>query len=648
MRPTTSQPQDAEHAKVQTSAVSAKFQLSRLAITGHIHEQTPMCVLLEIADAHAIKYKQEDLGTPSFARHLLASIHSTSIPSIGEIKEKSELQFVARFVNKHQSWPQSKLIQAYNFLLGFTNNDNPLNKLPSDFVAELQTPDNPFAINACVLYKICGHHRLNINSRTTINQMAYAVRMLRENIESVTRRAKTFIEKESNRIDLINVLMLSHHEIQDPEPPDTEVPIEFGIIPKTEANSELLSRIYENLSDISSLRQRIEPTTQPGAVALAALNYSIDLSKTTDPTREYRALKVSGRNEYKPLDPWMQYWYQKNPTIFDLSATFNPLFPQEFYSERRLADIARTEGYVSAEIEDDPPYELLQIAYVSETFYQGELPNMQTRETPIDLNDVGEVPYGQLLCFGQSGEQVQPITFKELTDAFNRNKNFTNPFLDYRDTVFTQTAINKLKLIALSQSGPNPSIRLPAEAIQARTNLLAAMQGIEILMRNNDAASRALALAYKEADTETKGGIRDALRSLLHVGMYMRGWEGTGDYPVLKAPVAPERMPQVELNVTDEVRTFSLNCLTIGDIGQRILNLPLVIYKDGEYQVAVDEREGLTIGQRMDLIRQGETVSNVNSCIRLSSNWFCASAHKYMICIGLDAPFDIYSLRHIS
>lgn len=645
MRPIR-QPQDSSNNA--EPHVPGKFQLSRLAITGHIHEQTPMCVLLEIADAHAIKYKLEDLGTPSFARHLLASIHNTPIPSVGEIKEKNELQFVARFVNNHKSWPQSKLIQAYNFLLGFANNDNPLNKLPPDFVAELQTPDNPFAINACVLYKICSHSRLNINSRTTINQMAYAVRMLRENIESVIRRAKLFIEKESNRIDLINVLMLSHHEIQDPDPPVVATSVQFDVIPQTEANPEILSRIYQGLNDVANLRQRIDPTTQPGAIALAALNYSIDLSKTTDPSREYRALKVSGRNEYRPLDPWMNYWYQKNPVIFDLAETFNPLFPTEFYSERRLTAMTRTEGYTSAEIEDEHPYELLQIAYVSETFYQGELPNMRIRETPIDLDDVDEVPYGQLLCFGEFSGEVRPITFKELTEAFNQNKNFSEPFHDRRDSVFTQTAINKLKLIALSQIGPNPAVRLSIETIEVRAELLAAIQGIEILMRNNDAASRALALAYKQANAETKETIRDALRNLLHAGMYMRGWEGTGDYPILKAPVPPEKMPQIALNVTDELRTFTINCLGLGNIGEQIMDLPLVLYKDGEYQIATDEREGLTIGARLHLVREGEDITNINSCIRLSSNWFCSSAHKYIMCIGLDAPFDIFSLRHIS
>lgn len=635
------QPQD-----VVENRSPGKILLSRLAITGHVHEHTPMCVLMEIADAHGIMYEQKDLEKPTFSHHLLASIHQTLIPSIGEVKEISEWQYVARFVNKRLSWPQPKLIQAYNFLLGFMNNENPLSKIPQPFTTGLQTPETPFSINACILYKICVHHRLNVTARTTLSQMAYAVRMLRENTESVSRRVDVFLRGDANRIDLINILMLSRHEIQDPEQPLSHEPIKYEIVPKVEMNYELLMSLYDHLSDVANLRQRIDPTTQSGAVALAALNYGIDISKSANPMREYKILKANGRIEYKPVDSWMQYWYERNQALFDLSVTFNPLFSIGFYDPQRLTAMIHNEGYTAIEINEADPYELLQIAYLSETFYQGEMPNMTSRETPINLDDVEDVPYGQLICFGQLDVSMRPISVVELTELFNRYRNFTNPFRD--DTVFTKTAIMKLKLIAQSPSGSDPSIRLSPWTIQRRADLLNAINGVELLQQSNDAASRELALTYRNASPETKQVIRSALVNILHLGMYMRGWIGEGEYPILEAPVPPEHVGNVMIKVTEAIASFESSCRSLGKIGTQIRNLPLILHKDGEYQPAVDEREGITIGERLDIVKRGDDTTNVNSCIRLSSNWYCSSAHKYLMCLGFDAPFDIYNLRHIS
>lgn len=621
-------------------------QLSRLSITGHVHEHTPMCVLMEIADAHGIKYDHKDSEKPNFSHHLLASIHQTHVPTIGEIKEIAEWQFVARFVNTHSQWPQSKLTAAYNFLIEFMTNEDPLNKIPIGFIPGLQIPNNPLAVNACVLYKTCIHHRLNVNSRTTINQMAHAVKMLRENIESVFRRARVFIDRDAKRADLINALMLSPHEVQDPEPIIMDTVVDPMIIPKVDISHDHLAILHQSLTDIRTLQQKIDPTTDNGSVALAAINFSIDISKSSTPTREYKALRITGRNDYKPVDPWMQHWYKRNRAIFDLSVTFNPLFPVGFYDTNRLVAMVQNEGCTAEEMTNDTPYELLQLAYVAETFYQGEMPNMKSTQTPITLDDIQDVPYGELLCFGQMDAPLQPVSMRELTSLFNANQNFTNPFR--RDSVFGTAAINKLKLIAQSHTGPIPTIRLSAETIQARANLVDAILGVELIFRSNDEPTRQFAFAYRNCNPETKQAIRAALTNLLHVGMYMRGWNGNGEYPVIRAPVPPEREPEVAVNVTTAMSAYEAICRSLGKLGTQINNLPLVTQRDGQYQVSTSITDGLTIGERINIVKQGDQISNMASCIRLSSNWICASAHKYMMAIGLSAPFDIFTLRHIS
>lgn len=631
-------------------------QLSRLSITGYIHEQTPLCVLIEIADAHGIRYEVKDPSKPNFSFHLVESIHKTPVPKINKIQDEAEWQYVARFVNKNVQWPQRKLLQAYNFLIQFMNKEDPLTQIPSGFLAGAQTPDNPLALNACVLYKTCLHHRLHVNQHTTIQQMAYAVKMLSEPSEALVRRAQYFLEREARRVDLINVLMLSTYEIKDPGIAASSIDsglaldsvlIDPNLVPRVGTTHDTMERMHQYLHNIKVLQEKIDPGTEAGAIALAALNYGLDITRAILPLREYRILKINGRNEYEPVDPWLKHWYQKNPSRFDLTVSFNPAFPAEYYDPNHLVGMAHREGYTQAEINSTPPYELLQLAYVSETFYVGELPLLKSRQTAIGLEDLDEIPYGALFCYGQMDTQMQLITVSELIGLFQANQNFTNPF--QANAVFSATSLQKLRILLQDPTGPIPSIQLSSEVIRIRRQLLEIINQIEASLQNFDLPTRDFSLTYRSASPEIKIGIRKALTELLHAGMYMRGWVGgTQDYPVIRAPVPPERQLEVDRNVTETLAQFDQACRTLGHIGGQIGNLPLVNYKDGEYQPSTSETNGRTIRDRIEIIKQGETTRNVASCIRLSSNWICASAHKYMVAIGLPPPFDIFNLRYIS
>jgi hypothetical protein len=234
----------------------------------------------------------------------------------------------------------------------------------------------------------------------------------------------------------------------------------------------------------------------------------------------------------------------------------------------------------------------------------------------------------------------------ELIQLFEVNQNFSSPFGS--DSIFSSTSINKLKLIARSPSGSNPTVRISQETVQVRSQLLDAIESIEILSRNLDEPSRQLSFAYRISDPDTKRAIITALTNLLHLGMFMRGWSGSGNYPIRIAEVPLSRDMEVAVNVTDAIAKYESSCRSLGKIGTQINNLPLVLYKDSEYQVSTASYEGITIGERIQIVKGGDRISNVASCIRLSSNWLCSSAHKYMIAIGLSSPFDIFYLRHIA
>jgi len=407
-----------------------------------------------------------------------------------------------------------------------------------------------------------------------------------------------------------------------------------------------MERLYTSLHDIKTLQEKIDPGTEQGAIALAALNFGIDITRASSALREYKILKMNGRHEYIPVDIWMRHWYQRNPDMFDMIISFNPIFPSSYYGNTRLVSMAQREGYTPEEIALTPPYELMQLAYVSETFYLGEMPCIKSNQTCIHMDDITEIPYGALLCYGQIEHSMQIVSVLELVELFRANENFTNPFQP--NAVFTNTNINKLKNILQDLRGPLPEIPLSSDVISMRQHLLDVIGTIELSMQSMDRPSRELCIAHRSAQFETKDAIRQALIGLLNAGMYMRGWMGSGhEYPVARAPVPPEYEIVVATNVTASITEFDRMCHELGSIGKLIENLPLVSYKDGQYHTSISDNDGRTIRERIEIVKQGETTRNIASCIRMSSNWLCASAHKYIILLGYPAPFDIFNLRSI-
>lgn len=57
--------------------------------------------------------------------------------------------------------------------------------------------------------------------------------------------------------------------------------------------------------------------------------------------------------------------------------------------------------------------------------------------------------------------------------------------------------------------------------------------------------------------------------------------------------------------------------------------------------------EGLTIGERLRIVKLGDDHSDVSSCMRMSSKWICSTAYKMLVVFGVDPGFDIKKLTAI-
>jgi hypothetical protein len=619
-------------------------QLSRFHITGDVDTNTPVCVLIEMCDSHGVIYDTATSKSPNFAQGLVDALYlyETKPYTITSITRTEDLPYAARYVNSRVSWRRrSKFIEAYNFLIQFSGNDDPLTYIPVDFHCGPQTPEHPTSVNACVLYKTCHYHRLHVTSHTTMEQMAYAVRMLREDSATLLRVVTSFVQGHARRTDLINTLMLSPYVIRDPAPRVLEVP-DLSRLPATTVRHDMLTHMSTSLNDIKMVQKKITPTTENGAVGLAAINYSMDLSMAQDPVTEYYNLNSGVRTNYVPADPWMRHWLTVNPSIFDLSVTFNPVFPETYYEPRHLAAMAQYEGFSAAEIASSTSYQLMQFAYVSETFYLGPLPNMTGVTTPFSYVDIEEIPPGELLCYGTREQALHPVSIGELLELFQYNKNFTDPFS--QGAIFTSSAITKLRNIILDHS-----IHMGSDTIRMRTDLLNTITRIEHLNSTTDGATRDLIQVHQRSNSVTRDAIVGALTKLLQAGLYMRGWMGPGHpYPIEHTVVTFNMYPTVDLQVSAGINAYETSIRNLGTVGRQINDLPLVRFRGGQYQKSTTREKGFTIGDRMQLVKQGDTTSNIESCIRLSSNWLCASAHNYLVVLGQPPPFDIFHLRDIA
>jgi hypothetical protein len=608
------------------------MELSRLLITGPLNIETPFCVVKEVADAHGIKYDGLEMNPMRLQSELLLSIETTKIQKITST-EGNGVRDIARFINKYTPWPLSKLLLAFNFLNKFIEIDNPLKIIPTNFKVGLQTPDNPESINSSVLFKICKYHGIKLTTETSIEDMFNVVNMLREPNELLFDKVKNIIVGGIGNPNLVNILINFGGENLEKNN-------------NVEIAHNMLENVHRTLTDIRYLQNNINPSNNQGAIALAAINYNIDISKSSCPINEYKKLKLLGRTDYKPIDKWMQRWFIKNPIIFDLTVSFNPLFPQSYYNPNDLINMTLNSGYKNEDIIENSHYELLQMAHVEETFYYGEMPNLKTKETPISLTNIDDIPYGQLLSYGSCETSMNPISIEELIELFTNNENFSNPFSTI--TNISSLAINKLKLMSQSHIGHIPGIKLSEETISFRKTLHSTILSIENNFRFKDESTRQLVSSYRNSDPETKTLIHNTLVNLLNVGMYMRGWNGTDDYPIVTAYVPIERNAEIALNVTNAINEYETLTRRLGKIGLQINNLPLVLYKDKEYHVSNSSKEGLTINERIKIVKEGDKTSNTSSCIRLSSNWICSSAHKYLTALNFPSPFDIFYLRHIS
>lgn len=595
--------------------MSDPLLLSRLSITGKITVDTPLDVVLEIADSHNIDYS--DLEGSVGLNTLINEINSEDVPSVHKTLTIEDYQNIAIFVNSKINWTIGSLEVAYKFLKSFRKSEQFLN-LRNDFPYGPQTPSNPRSINESVVYGACKYYGISLAQDTSEEEMVQKLRTFLSDPNSligcITKKLS-----EMKLEDIFNYLIVLNKPSKlkiKKEPIGSQVNHDYRDSQETQKIQEYKGFDSLNVKDLSTIAETLiiyYPNTQSisdyiiddytKAIVVSQLYYDIDISYCKNPIKELVSIKGM-------------------PITSSRKTKFNPKFPYKMYNKNRLEELITCEGYTSSEIiemELVDLYDHLQIIALSETFHHGCRDPIKNKETPIDLLDVNSLSKDECISFGYNDFTV--LTYKELYDFYNNSKQLINPVSTSKEKL-SQLSVKKLLYLCRNKD----DLKL----------LLSSILDSE----KNTAIEDILSSINEDTIGTTKEVIVNFMKMLFELGVNMRGWDNQNIYPITESfELDLDKIERRVNECLDSIRLYSENFPQCA----QITKLRLVKYQHGSY-ILSSEDDGFTIQDRINIIKQNNTIY---ACIRMSSNWILSSVYKYNLALGIPNVFDIKHLRHL-
>ena len=625
----------------------SSISLSRLAITGVVTTNTPFVVLKEIADAHSINVDEYKIKDFEYLSKLINMINTKHVKVISQPYDINDYKLIARFVNCDYEWDKKKLMYCFDILIQYMNLEK-LKQPHHNFKYGQQTPIYPDNLNACVLYGICKANNINTHLYTTMDEMATNIQILFSPNNILMQRfmrmsiADSMIFGECDTQQLINILneinsnklyRIKDMIVSNSIIPDIDEPITYEDL--RHAGNVVLNQLV-----------RTQPKTHTEAIAMAAIHYKLDISKVKNPLNEYQEIE---QIPYFPLDSDLALRLRVSkirPTSLDnpyINKVFNPEFPANLYNDDDLAMMCAEEGYKYADIRLDGAYTILQTCCFISTFFHGKEGNILNTENTL-FDELNELKYDNVLVYGTKDTGMYFYTYTELSETFRIYRRFQNP---ENNELFPEITINKLHILCKKPQRSTENI----SDFEERLELAEIIDSVRMFQQINQDQIRRFAHNYETYDNDIRNLIKVTLTHLLHCSMYMRGWDGESSYPLTAEQSNMGNDSITEINVTESLIKLEEILDELNDfnqLGDEIKNLPLIFYHyhSNELLPSTNEEEGITIQDRIEIVKGGET-GTIQSCIRMSSNRFASTAYYYMRIIGMSEPFNIEALAQI-
>jgi hypothetical protein len=453
--------------------------LSRLAITGKPDSTTPRIVLLEILYSHKVR----------------------SISEINKIKAvqfnptRGELEDIAFFINPYEKWQKPNLMKAWKFIQAFMGR-----KIDVKWTLKnvgLQTNNNPYSLNCCMLYRICIEWSIPLKVTSTIDDM---IRMIKISMTAPRKIRKIVCEKASKDYDDIR-------------------------------NNEDLSL---KLSAYRNTNRSVDPCTNSEAIAAAALQFKEDLTYSKNPLFDYYSRQLY--NDY--IDPELVKILRMNRNIINMRKYFNPVFALDYYTKHTLSEMSRKVGF-NPRLNELNMYLNMQTNYLTDNFYHGWQVKMLSDESPFTLETLGD--YNNVVCYGNFVDGFYGYTFGDLIHIYRVNKKLIKP-----NTV--EVLLDKREVATLLEIADSncPELAYVIRRIQ-KSNA------------NDDKAILIFREIYEKLSKPLQEAIYKVLYKLLELGMYMRGWKGVGPYPTSANPLQPQHMMNTARRLKPMIEEYHKN-----------------------------------------------------------------------------------------
>lgn len=588
-----------------------KLVIPRKHFFPQVDQHTPFCVLEELLTGYEIPGDKDSLTHGDYL-----DFYNSLSSEPQELNREELVKYINPYTDVRR-WSPTNLLSAYRYLISYADGTI---KIPIDFEIGYQTPNKVTRVNLFIIYNKCLEAGVQLSYQSDAFEIEKAYRLLQAESNLYVKQLNRLLSLGLHGSIIPSLVKLPINLPEEDFVISNEIncyPLRKGLISES---------VYENYTGrYASIDEDIIPEDHAGAVILAALKYQINISYAKDPSLEFYLLNNCSIDQYQPLDSWMSYWYSINKDLFNLNLTFDAWFPKKFYRINQLGKkLLSLEGVELAS--DSESYDQLEIVHNQDNFYQGKRPGISNTESPISTELIANYLSSDILCYKVYREQVKTyaISKDDLLQYLHNTSTLVTPFNS--SLIFSDQALNKIKIIFSSQEINDKIDHLKA------------------LVDSDCQEFRRFRQLYDQ-HPEQQEQVSKAVHKLLDLSMYMRGWDGQGSYPIESAITPPEFFDQLLINVTDCISDLEQLCNPLDDLDIR--KLPLIFYNDKKYYRATNPDDGLTIGQRIQIIRQGEDTKNEASCIRISSNCIGASAHRILEILSIDPPFKIANLRHI-
>lgn len=568
--------------------------VSMLDISGDIDGFTPQIVIDHILTSH---------GAKNFKN--ISPILLTNGP---------KLSTLAKFVNGNVSWKWKTLKVALNFIIGFNSSMPEILDTISSRTAGLPSPEEPEKLSPTLLYALCKQLDIRCNIDTGLDDMYFALKNYDNKDVLLTEAIRRL--NETNGCEIASIIC---------QLPSINIPAHSTY------DLDFLSRVSR--SEYSKIR----PRNSSEAIVLSALTKRIDLSQAIAPMIEYSRLRT--QRVYHPVDVGIVSYISNGGTIH-MDEKFNVNLPQILYSEEVIVNLAENEGYVASDIS---PYNYLVTCTKTNTFYHGISKSSNIGNDSLVLGDlVADANMESLVSYGIiANENNHPATcvaysYKDLLQTFNSLGDFIDPMSVDRNP-FPPGSIRKLqKLCEISRrySETNIEHKIRMDLSESISRICSDIASIFRVYEAYIASPFASRFAW----------------CMFKLAMYMRGWDGVGEYPIERAPVDDQIQVDIQVSgalveihkvIEDEMN--SKTSITAGNITVDTgCDLPSIVYEKHRY------RTGTTLGSKIGLVMDGESTEDINSCIRLNSNYFLTSSVYLLKLMGEDCSVDLTNMNIIS